>query len=57
MNFQKSWDIDFRKFLDCDIFLNFKMFKNFDNVFDFKIIDFVDIWLILLILVEFVENL
>jgi hypothetical protein len=20
MNFQKSWDIDFQKFLDCDIF-------------------------------------
>ena len=43
MNFQKSWDIDFQKFLDCDILLkNFKIFKNFDNVL--ILIDFV--WLI-----------
>ena len=28
MNFQKSWDIDFQKFLDCDIFLeNLKFFQ------------------------------
>jgi hypothetical protein len=39
MNFQKSWDIDFQKFLDCDIF-----FKNFKMklCFDYILIDFVD---------------
>jgi len=26
MNFQKSWDIDFQKFLDCDIFLEILKF-------------------------------
>ena len=57
MNFQKSWDIDFQKCLDCDIFLkNFKIFKNFDNVLilflndRFCVVDFVDF-------VDFVELL
>ena len=62
MNFQKSWDIDFQKFLDCDIFLdlkNFKIFKNFNNVLilflndRFCVVDFVDF----VDFVEFVENL
>ena len=45
MNFQKSWDIDFQKCLDCDIFLkNFKMFKFWKLCFFFflDIVDFVD---------------
>jgi len=48
MNFQKSWDIDFQKCLDCDIFLK-NFFKNFNYVFDlildyrFCVVDIVDI--------------
>jgi hypothetical protein len=42
MNFQKSWDIDFQKFLDCDIF--FKIFSKIlvELCFDIILIDFVD---------------
>ena len=50
MNFQKSWDIDFQKCLDCDIFFEkFKIFKNLRNyvlilfLYRFCVVDFVDI--------------
>ena len=44
---RKSWDIDFQKCLDCDIFLkNLKMFKFWKLCFFFcfflDIVDFVD---------------
>ena len=49
MNFQKSWDIDFQKFLDCDIFFEKFFFKNFNYVLilflndRFCVVDIVDI--------------
>ena len=61
MNFQKSWDIDFQKFLDRDIFFDkFKIFKNLRNYVlilfldnRFCVVDFVDI----VYFVDFVELL
>jgi hypothetical protein len=60
MNFQKSWDIDFQKFLDCDIFLKILKLLNFGNnefFFFFKdrfcVVDLVD----LVDLVDFVDIL
>jgi hypothetical protein len=51
MNFQKSWDIDFQKFLDCDIFFEkFKIFKNLRNYVLILNDRFCVILLILLIL-------
>ena len=52
MNFQKSWDIDFQKFLDCDIFLkilkllnfgNYEFFLLYDRFWVVDLVDFVDI--------------
>ena len=58
MNFQKSWDIDFQKCLDCDILFE-KFFKNLRNyvlilfLYRFCVVDFVDI----VDFVDFVELL
>ena len=66
MNFQKSWDIDFQKFLECDIFLNLKNLKFlkilvelcFDLILDYRfcVVDIVDIVDIVVVLVELLKT-